>query len=253
MDSEKRVALELALENRLRADLDALAVRPYAYYREAAVQRLVAKPGTVGRFFSAARVGATIVVAALFALAAAFALLNMRGPSSPASPTPVPASSTTPPASPSPTATSSPAALITVAPADNAIVTVNTTRSYTATVTSLSGCVDLAFVDANTYPGDGTFRTAGNGIADLASDAIITSINGVPVGATGGTGYFSCVAIPSDGKITFTIDSGTANAFVRPVVFYDEPDNNRFDLDANDRPTDKPFGVGGATRFVPRT
>lgn len=140
---------------------------------------------------------------------------------------------------------------ITVAPTDSAAMTVNTTRSYTATITNLSGCVDLAFVDADTYPGDGTFRSAGNGVAALSSSAIITSINGVPVGATGGTGYFSCVPIPSDGKITFTIRSGTANAHVRPLVFYDEPDNNRFDLDAVNRPTDKPFGVGGATRFVP--
>jgi hypothetical protein len=251
MDSEKRVALELALEHRLRADLDALAVRPYLYYREAAMQRLATKPGAIGRIFSVARVGATIVVAALFALAAAFALLNLRGPSPAVSPTPIPASSTTPPASPSPTATSSPAPLITVAPADNATVTVNATRSYTATITNLSGCVDLAFVDANTYAGDGTFRSAGNNIAELSSDATITSINGVPVGATAGTGYFSCVAIPSDGRITFTIDSRTANAYVRPVLFYDEPDNNRFNLDANNRPTDVPVGVGGATRFAP--
>lgn len=139
--------------------------------------------------------------------------------------------------------------LITVAPTDSATVAVNTTRSYTATITDLSGCVDLAFVDANTYSGDGTFRSAGNGIADLASNASITSINGVNVGATGGTPYFSCVAIPADGKIAFTIQSGTANAHVRPLVFYDEPNNNRFDLDATDRPTDKPFAVGGATRF----
>jgi hypothetical protein len=249
MDSEKRLALELALENRLRADLDALAVRPYVYYREAAMQRLATKPGAVGRFFWVARVGAAIVVAALFAVATAFALLNLRGPSPAVSPTPIPASSTTPPASPSPTAASSPAPLITVAPTDDATVLVNTTRTYTATITNLSGCVDLAFVDANTYPADGTFRRARNGIAELSSDATITSINGVPVGATGGTGYFSCIAIQSDGKITFTIRSGTANAHVRPVVFYDEPDNNWFDLDATDRPTDKPFGVGGATLF----
>ena len=253
MDPEKRLALELALEDRLRADLDALAVRPYVYYREAAMQRLAAKPSAVGRLFAVARVGATIVVAVLFALAAAFALLNLRGPSPAASPTPIATSSTTPPASPSPTATSSPAPLINVTPTDDATATVNTTRTYTATISNLSGCVDLAFVDADTYPGDGTFRSAGNGIADLSSDAAFRSINGVPVGVAVGTGRFSCIAIPSDGRITFTIDSGTANAFVRPVIFYDEPDNNQFNLDATNRPTDKPFGVGGATRFVPRT
>ena len=247
MDPEKRLALELALEDRLRADLDALAVRPYVYYREAAMQRLATKPSAIGRFFSVARVGATIVVAALFALAAAFALLNLRGPSPAASPTPIPASSTTPPGS---TATSSPAPLINVAPTDDATVPVNTTRSYTATISNLSGCVDLAFVDANTYPGDGTFRSAGNGIADLSSDAAITSSNGVALNPPLGTPYLSCVAIPADGKITFTIRSGTANTHVRPLVFYDQPDNNHFSLDATNRPTDKPFGVGGATRFV---
>jgi hypothetical protein len=253
MDSEKHVALELALENRLRADLDALAVRPYAYYREAVVQRRATQSGAIGRFFSVARVGAAIVVAVLFALAAAFALLNLRGPSPAASPTPIPASSTTPPDSPSPTPTGSPAPLINIAPTEDATLTVNATRTYTATITNLSGCVDLAFVDAKTYLGDGTFPIAGNGIADLSSDAAFRSVNGVPIGVSVGTGYFSCIPIPSDGKITFTIDSGTANAFVRPLVFYDEPDNNRFNLDANNRPTDKPFGVGGATRFVPRT
>ncbi|MDP9275937.1 MAG: hypothetical protein M3O99_10140 [Chloroflexota bacterium] len=252
MDSEKRLALELALENRLRADLDALAVRPYVYYREAAMQRLATKPGAIGRFLSVARVGTTIVLAVLFALAAAFALLNLRGPSSPASPTLIPASSTTPPASAPTIPTSAPAPLISVTPTDEATLTVNTARSYTATITNLSGCVDLAFVDATTYPGDGTFRSAGNGIADLSSDAAFRSVNGVPIGVSVGTGYFSCIAIPSDGKITFTIDSGTANAYVRPLVFYDAPDNNRFNLDATNRPTDKPFGVGGATRFVPR-
>lgn len=141
--------------------------------------------------------------------------------------------------------------LITITPTDSATVTVNTMRSYTATITNLSGCVDFAFVDANTYPGDGTFRSAGNGIADLSSDAAIRSINGVPIVVSVPTSYFSCIAIPSDGTITFTIDSRTANANVRPIVFYDEPNNNRFNIDANNRPIDVPVGVGGATRFVP--
>jgi hypothetical protein len=244
MDSEERVALELALEKRLGADLDALAVRPYVYYREAVMQRRATKPGVIGRSFSVAHVGATIVVAVLFALAAAFALLNLRGPSPAVSPTPV---------SPSPTPRSSPAPFITVTPTEDATIPVNTTRTYTATISNLSGCVDIAFVDANTYPGDGTFRNAGNGIAELSSDAAFRSINGVAVGVSVGTGYFGCVPIPSDGKLTFTIDSGTVNAFVRPLVFHDEPQNYRFNLDTNNRPTDVPWGVGGATRFVARS
>lgn len=117
MDSEKRVALELAFEDRLRADLDALTVRPYVYYKEAAMQRLAARPGAVGRLFSVARVGATIGVAVLFALAAAFALLNLRGPSPAAGPTPIPApSSTTAQASPSATSTPAPTATASVNP-----------------------------------------------------------------------------------------------------------------------------------------
>jgi hypothetical protein len=140
---------------------------------------------------------------------------------------------------------------ISVTPTDSATVAVNTTRSYTATITNLSGCVDIAFVDADTYPNDGTFRSAGNGIADLASGAIITSVNGVSFGPTGGAGRLSCTPIPSDGKITFTIRSGTANTHVRPLVFYDDPNNDYFNLDATNRPTDKPFAVGGATRYVP--
>jgi hypothetical protein len=141
---------------------------------------------------------------------------------------------------------------LTIAPTDSATVAVNTTRAYTATITNLSGdCVDLALVDANTYPADGTFRSAGNGIAHLSTDAAFRSINGVPIVVSVPTSYFSCVAIPSDGKITFTIDSRTVNAHVRPIVFYDEPDNNRFNRDPNNRPTDVPVGVGGATRYVP--
>jgi hypothetical protein len=109
MDQEKRLTLELALEDRLRADLGALAVRPYAYYREAAMQRIAAKPSSFGSLLSFARVGATLVVAVLFALAAAFVLLNLRGPSPATSPTPIPAS-------PSPTSTASPAATVSPSP-----------------------------------------------------------------------------------------------------------------------------------------
>ena len=117
MDQETRLTLELALEDRLRADLGGLTVRPYAYYREAAMRRIAARPGSVERMLTFARVGTTLVVAALFALAAAFLLLNLRGTSPAASPTPIPAVSTTPTASPSATSTPSSAATVTrVAP-----------------------------------------------------------------------------------------------------------------------------------------
>lgn len=98
MDQQKRLALELALENRLRADLDALAVRPYAYYKEAALRRIAARPGALGRRLSFLRAGA-IAVAVLFVLAAALTLLNLRGPSPTAtapSPAPTPVGFTLP-------------------------------------------------------------------------------------------------------------------------------------------------------------
>ena len=115
MDQEKRLTLELALEERLSSDLGALAVRPYSYFREAAMQQIAEKPGPVGLLLSFARVAATLVVAALFALAAAFVLLNLRGPSPAASPTPIPSSSRTPTAASS-TATASPTATSTPTP-----------------------------------------------------------------------------------------------------------------------------------------
>jgi len=93
MDPEKHVALELALENRLRADLSALPVRPYAYYREAALRRIAAGSGAP---FSFLRTGATVVVAVVVAVAAGFAVLNLRGPSPAASPTPTASLAPTP-------------------------------------------------------------------------------------------------------------------------------------------------------------
>lgn len=96
MDPEKHLALEIVLEDRLRADLDALAVRPYAYYKEAALQRIAAGPGAVGGFSSFVRAGATIVVAVAVAVAAAFAVVNLRGPSPAASPAPTTSPAPTP-------------------------------------------------------------------------------------------------------------------------------------------------------------
>ncbi|HEV8669225.1 MAG TPA: hypothetical protein VGS01_00655 [Candidatus Limnocylindria bacterium] len=140
---------------------------------------------------------------------------------------------------------------VSVTPTDNTTIAIDTSRSYVATLTGLSGCVDLAFVDANTYPGDGTFRDmeggTGNDKADLTSDATFATVNGVSVGGT----FVNCVAIPADGKIQFTISSGTANANVRPLVFQDSNGNNALDLNSDNRPTETDNGVGGATRFIP--
>ncbi len=137
---------------------------------------------------------------------------------------------------------------VTVTPTDDTTITVDTSRSYTATLTGLTGCVDLAFVDANTYPSDGTFRdTSGDLKADLVGSATFASINTVTSGGT----YINCVPIPADGKITFTISSGTTNANVRPVVFQDTNGNNALDLDTHGRALETSLGVGGATLFIP--
>jgi hypothetical protein len=106
MDRQKHLALELALEDRLRADLGALTVRPYAYYKEAAMQRIAARPTAAGRLFSFVRIGATLAVAALLALGAALVVLNLRGAGPAATPTPNTTASTS--ASPSPSSTASP-------------------------------------------------------------------------------------------------------------------------------------------------
>ena len=136
---------------------------------------------------------------------------------------------------------------VTVTPTDNATVTVDTLRSYTATLTGLTGCVDLAFVDANTHPTDGTFRDgADNGRADLRSISMFATVNGVTAGGT----YVNCVAIPADGKIQFTISSGNTNANVRPIVFQDTNGNNALDLTTDNRASET-VGVGGATLFIP--
>jgi hypothetical protein len=106
MDQQKHLALELALEDRLRADLGALTVRPYAYYKEAAMRRIAARPSAAGRLFPFVPVGATLAVAALMALGAALVALNLRGAGPAATPTPIPTASTS--ASPSPSSTASP-------------------------------------------------------------------------------------------------------------------------------------------------
>ena len=153
MDQEKRLTLELALEERLSSDLGALAVRPYSYFREAAMQQIAEKPGPVGLLLSFARVAATLVVAALFALAAAFVLLNLRGPSPAASPTPIPSSSPTPTAASS-TATASPTATATPQDLADALKVALENSDYA----SLAELVSRAGWTAGSYQAEGTPR-----------------------------------------------------------------------------------------------
>lgn len=137
---------------------------------------------------------------------------------------------------------------VSVTPTGASSVSVGGTRDYTVTVSGLTGCVDLAFVDAANFPADGTFRDAdGDAKADLTNTATFASVNGVTVNSS----YIDCVAIPSTGTFTISATSSTANAFVRPVVFLDANGNNALDLDSGKRPTETSFGVGGPVRFLP--
>jgi hypothetical protein len=59
-----------------------------------------------------------------------------------------------------------------------------------------------------------------------------------------------CVALPADQTVTFAVGSATPNANVRPVVFRDQNNNNAVDVSGAYVPSE-PWGLGGATRFVP--
>ncbi len=144
---------------------------------------------------------------------------------------------------------------VTVSPTAAATTNVATTRAYTAQVTGISGCVDLAFVDAATYPTDGTFRdgetdgsgfVVGNDRADVSSAAVFASVAGV----ANGTSFVRCVAIPPSGSIDFTVTSSTGNAWVRPIVFVDANSNDALDLNSRNEPIEA-VGVGGSVAFVP--
>jgi hypothetical protein len=94
MDEQKRVGLELALENRLSDDLRQLTVRPYADYKRAAFQRGDARSSGARPFFSFVGIGTTVAIALLLAIGAASALLNLRSSNPASSPTATPAVST---------------------------------------------------------------------------------------------------------------------------------------------------------------
>lgn len=136
-----------------------------------------------------------------------------------------------------------------VSPTDTATVPPGTTRAYTASVTGITGCVDLALVDAELNPADGRFLDgenagAGDDKADLSSKASFTIVNGASVSGS----YIDCVVLPPSGNISFTITSTTPNTFVRPVVFQDGNGDNAVNLTSANVPTEF-WGVGGAVRF----
>lgn len=96
----------------------------------------------------------------------------------------------------------------------------------------------IGFVDSS--PNDG----AADPGADLV-EADIVAVNGTAQGAN--TEAVTGVAV-SNGAITFTVDSPTPDC-VAAVVFDDADDDDRIDLDAGDRPSER-FGTT-AIQFVP--
>lgn len=121
-------------------------------------------------------------------------------------------------------------------------------RAYTATLTAPAGCVDFAFVDAATYPINGTFADAApnDAKADLSGAATFASFNGAAYGGA----YVDCYFMPTGGTVSFTVSSFVPDAFVRPVAFRDTNGNNALDLDGADQPLEM-VGVGGSVAFVP--
>lgn len=95
-----------------------------------------------------------------------------------------------------------------------------------------------------------TFTEAG--ATDTADDgtvsADVTVVNGIAVGGGADDNF---VAQPVNGAFAFTID-GSAVETVVPVVFRDADADGKVDLKADNTPVaTEPFGVGGATRYVP--
>jgi len=135
-----------------------------------------------------------------------------------------------------------------VSPADGATLDIGSSRSYAAIANGPLGCVDLAFVDAATYPGDGTFADSvtNDSRADLSGSALFASINGFAYGGS----YVNCVALSANGTISFTVTPAVADAFVRPIVFQDVSGTNALELDGANRPVET-VGVGGSVRFIP--
>lgn len=84
MDNQERLALELALEERLRDDLGALSVSTYAYYREGAHRRTAVGAG-LGIAVSLMRSAAALAVVAFLTVGVIAGFAALRGPNSAAS------------------------------------------------------------------------------------------------------------------------------------------------------------------------
>jgi putative cell wall-binding protein len=166
----------------------------------------------------------------------------------------------------------------TVTPGERAVNTVSDTatgaapnrgaRQYSVTVTgtdpvdiALFDCADV-MIDENgvvTFVPNSTTATGTNRWAQRTqTDAAITVVNGVATGQTVETapadsGYVNNVT-PTNGTVTFTINSDSMGCVV-PVVFRDNQPtaagDNNLQLGANNQPTED-FGVGGEKQWIPR-
>ncbi|MDP9417558.1 MAG: S-layer homology domain-containing protein [Actinomycetota bacterium] len=142
-----------------------------------------------------------------------------------------------------------------VAPASNQTFTVtggetlDAPGTVTYTVTGItSETVDIALVaTASVTDTAGVISfTGGVGAGGAGTNAVITSVNGVSVGADADD-YLSDVLVLG-GTVQFTVMSETAVS-VTPVVFNDADDDDTLDVDEAGLPTEA-FGVGGATNFI---
>jgi hypothetical protein len=163
----------------------------------------------------------------------------------------------------------------TVTPADEAINTVSGpagtagaesgARTYTADVGTASA-VSIALIPTGQVlvdeDGVVTFRDAdANNRADGfgITNAHISSVQGVSTGNTadGTAGSTVTNVTPSNGTVTFTVNSRTANQSVIPVVWRDANNNQQLDLvapsPANNLPKEpaEDFGIGGSKLWIP--
>ena len=57
------------------------------------------------------------------------------------------------------------------------------------------------------------------------------------------------MSVPPDGRVEFTIEALSRDAFVRPIAFHDLDGDGALDLDPTGHPLE-PVGTGGTTRFI---
>lgn len=99
----------------------------------------------------------------------------------------------------------------------------------------------MTFADNNEDGGDGDDEADTDAVL-----AVIEVVNGVSTGATPDE---HVEASPSNGTLTFTIDSEDEDQVI-PVVFLETEDDSTLELDADNAPTEA-FGIGGEKSWIP--